>query len=113
MEEETLEETPMEEESDTGDADPAAQTFGPACGEVPADGGLVHRDGHRAGRHAASDNPLLKTLVAAVTEADLVDTLNSADGHHRLRADQPGLREDAFSKSLNGLLTDKETLTQS
>lgn len=29
---------------------------------------------------AASSNPVLTTLVAAVTEADLVDTLNSAEG---------------------------------
>ena len=37
---------------------------------------------------AASGNPLLSTLVTAVKKANLVDSLNSAPGHHGLRADQ-------------------------
>ncbi|MCB0997584.1 MAG: hypothetical protein KDB21_20980, partial [Acidimicrobiales bacterium] len=51
--------------------------FGPGCGAVPADG-----DGSFAGMAddpaatAASNNPVLSTLVSAVTEAGLVDTLN-------------------------------------
>ena len=43
---------------------------------------------------AASANPVLKTLVTAVDKAGLVDTLNSADGAHRLRADRRRLRQD-------------------
>ena len=52
--------------------------FGPACSAVPADGA-----GSLAGMAAdpvataASNNPLLSTLVAAVTAAGLGDTLNT------------------------------------
>ena len=61
--------------------------------------------------NAASANPLLSTLVAAVTAADLVDTLNSADGITVFAPANPAF--DAFSKKqLNGLLKDKETLTK-
>ena len=60
---------------------------------------------------AASANPLLKTLVAAVTEAGLVDTLNSAEASPSSRP-----TDDAFAKipkkDLNALLADKEMLTK-
>ena len=100
----------MEEESDMGD-DPAAQTFGAACDAVPADGaGSFVGMATEPVATAASANPLLSTLVAAVTAADLVDTLNSADG---ITVFAPA--NDAFDafpkKQLNGLLKDKETLT--
>ncbi len=59
---------------------------------------------------AASGNPLLKTLVAAVTKAGLVDTLNSADG---ITVFAP--TDDAFAKipakDLAAVLKDKKTLT--
>jgi len=110
----TDEETPEEETDDggdMGDADPAAQTFGPACGEVPADGaGSFVGMATEPVANAASANPLLSTLVAAVTAADLVDTLNSADGITVFAPANPAF--EAFSKKqLNGLLKDKETLT--
>jgi len=60
-------------------AAPMASPFGAACSAVPADGA-----GSFAGMAAvpvataASANPLLSTLVAAVTAAGLGDTLNSA-----------------------------------
>jgi len=109
MDEEASEE-PMAEESEMGD-DPAAQTFGAACGEVPADGaGSFVGMATEPVANAASANPLLSTLVAAVTAADLVDTLNSADGITVFAPANPAF--DAFSKKqLNGLLKDKETLT--
>ncbi|MGH3913057.1 MAG: fasciclin domain-containing protein [Pseudonocardiaceae bacterium] len=53
---------------------------GPACSQVPTSG-----EGSAAGMvddpvaTAASNNPLLETLVAAVTAANLGDTLNSAE----------------------------------
>ena len=60
---------------------------------------------------AASANPLLKTLVAAVTAADLVDTLNSAPA---LTVFAP--TNEAFGaipkKDLNALLADKPALTK-
>jgi uncharacterized surface protein with fasciclin (FAS1) repeats len=60
---------------------------------------------------AASANPLLSTLVTAVTEAGLVDTLNSAKD---ITVFAPS--NDAFAKvpaaDLQALLADKEMLTQ-
>ena len=56
-----------------------AETFGSACSAVPADG-----PGSFAGMAmdpvatAASNNPVLSTLVGAVKSAGLVDTLNTA-----------------------------------
>jgi uncharacterized surface protein with fasciclin (FAS1) repeats len=103
-------ESPSEDASDSA-MDPAAQVFGPACDQVPPDG-----DGSFQGMatapvaSAASANPLLKTLVAAVTKAGLVDTLNSADG---LTVFAP--TDDAFAKipqkDLNAVLKDKKLLT--
>lgn len=58
-----------------------ADIAGPACDQVPADG-----EGSAKGMvddpvaTAASHNPLLTTLTQAVKAANLVDTLNSADG---------------------------------
>jgi uncharacterized surface protein with fasciclin (FAS1) repeats len=108
------EETPMEEESpmeESGEMDPAALLYGPACGEVPTSGdGSVEGMATAPVASAASANPLLSTLVAAVTEADLVEPLNSAE---ELTVFAPANSAfEAFSKKeLNGLLADKETLT--
>jgi uncharacterized surface protein with fasciclin (FAS1) repeats len=104
---ETTEETseePMEEE--------ASGPFGPACSQVPTEGeGSVEGMADDPVATAASNNPLLETLVAAVGEAGLADTLNSAEG---LTVFAPA--NDAFGafseEELNGLLADKETLTQ-
>jgi uncharacterized surface protein with fasciclin (FAS1) repeats len=63
------------------DTDPAAQVFGTACAAVPKDG-----SGSFAGMAtdpvatAASHNPVLSTLVTAVTKAGLGDSLNTAAG---------------------------------
>ena len=60
-------------------ADTAAMPFGPGCAAVPADGA-----GSFAGMAAdpvataASNNPVLSTLVTAVGKAGLGDTLNTA-----------------------------------
>src|SRR5687768_7762483 len=108
-----MEETPMDEESDTGgEMDPAANLYGPACGEVPTSGdGSVEGMATAPVASAASANPLLSTLVAAVTEADLVEPLNSAQELTVFAPANPAF--EAFTKKqLNGLLADKETLTQ-
>ncbi|MGW4798030.1 fasciclin domain-containing protein, partial [Nonomuraea sp. NPDC004297] len=59
---------------------------------------------------AASNNPVLSTLVTAVKKADLVDTLNSADG---ITVFAP--TNDAFAKidksTLDKVLADNKTLT--
>ena len=85
--------------------------FGPACDAVPTDG-----DGSFAGMAddpagtAASNNPLLSTLVTAAGAADLVDTLNS-EGPFTIFAPT----NDAFAKidadTLDGILADKALLT--
>ncbi len=85
--------------------------FGPACDAVPTEG-----EGSFAGMTddtaatAASNNPLLSTLVTAVSEAGLVDTLNS-DGPFTIFAPT----NDAFAaipaEDLDAVLADQELLT--
>jgi uncharacterized surface protein with fasciclin (FAS1) repeats len=54
--------------------------FGPGCADVPADGdGSFDAMAKDPVATAASTNPLLTTLVAAVDAAGLGDTLNSAE----------------------------------
>ena len=84
----TAEETPMEDESMDGmeeGADPAANLVGPGCADyaeaVPDGAGSVEGMAQDPVAVAASNNPLLTTLVSAVSgqlnpEVDLVDTLN-------------------------------------
>jgi uncharacterized surface protein with fasciclin (FAS1) repeats len=111
---ESSSETPAEEsESPMESEEPMAADapFGPGCAGVPTSGeGSVEGMADDPVATAASNNPLLKTLVAAVTEADLVDTLNSAEA---LTVFAP--TDDAFAKipkkDLNALLADKEALT--
>jgi uncharacterized surface protein with fasciclin (FAS1) repeats len=57
----------------------AKQNFGPGCAAVPASGsGSFDGMAKDPAATAASNNPVLSTLVAAVKAAGLVDTLNSA-----------------------------------
>ncbi|HVL83681.1 MAG TPA: fasciclin domain-containing protein [Pseudonocardia sp.] len=85
--------------------------FGPACDQVPTEG-----EGSAQGMvddpvgTAASNNPLLTTLVTAVTEADLVDTLNSAEALTVL-APFNGAFAEIPEADLNALLADQEALT--
>jgi uncharacterized surface protein with fasciclin (FAS1) repeats len=92
-------------------SDAGSQTFGPGCSAIPTSGagsftGMV-KDPVAT---AASNNPLLSTLVTAVTKAGLVDTLNGADG---LTVFAP--TNDAFAKlpkaALNKVLGNKKLLT--
>lgn len=86
------------------------ETFGPGCSALPTEG-----DGSLEGMvddpvaTAASANPLLSTLVTAVGEAALVDTLNGAEA---LTVFAP--TNDAFAKlpeaDLQAVLADKELL---
>src|SRR5829696_7981068 len=65
-------------ESATGSAMTAP--FGPGCAAVPTSGeGSVTGMADDRVATAASNNPVLSTLVGAVTEANLADTLNSAE----------------------------------
>jgi uncharacterized surface protein with fasciclin (FAS1) repeats len=55
-----------------------SDTFGPACGQIPASGaGSLNGMANDPVATAASHNPLLTKLVAAVGAANLGDTLNS------------------------------------
>ncbi len=64
--------------SGTGDAmAPTGMAFGPGCSAVPANGaGSFAGMAADPAATAASNNPALSTLVSAVKEAGLVDTLN-------------------------------------
>jgi uncharacterized surface protein with fasciclin (FAS1) repeats len=61
-------------------SDSTSAPFGPSCAAVPTSG-KGSFDGMSADRvaTAASNNPLLSTLVTAVKAAGLVDTLNNAE----------------------------------
>lgn len=62
------------------DAAAAGDPFGPGCEAVPEDGaGSFEGMAAEPVATAASNNPVLSTLVEAVGEAGLVDTLNSAE----------------------------------
>ncbi len=75
MEEST--EPSMEESTDAMNAD---APFGPGCAAVPASGaGSFDGMSQDPVATAASNNEELSTLVTAVTEANLVDTLNNAE----------------------------------
>ena len=59
---------------------PMGAPFGAACADVPTEGeGSVDGMADDPVATAASNNPLLSTLVEAVGAANLVDTLNSAE----------------------------------
>jgi len=107
-EEPMTEETPMAEP----EAETAAAPFGPGCAAVPAEGaGSFTGMATAPVATAASANPLLSTLVTAVGEAGLVDTLNSAQD---ITVFAP--TNDAFAKvpaaDLQALLANKEMLTK-
>jgi uncharacterized surface protein with fasciclin (FAS1) repeats len=87
--------------------------FGTGCAAVPTDAsdkGSFQAMAQVPVATAASGNPLLSTLVSAVKQAGLVDSLNSADG---ITVFAP--TNDAFNKipaaDLKKVLADKKTLT--
>ncbi|HEY3338630.1 MAG TPA: fasciclin domain-containing protein [Propionicimonas sp.] len=87
------------------------EPFGAACSAVPKDGkGSFDGMSTDPVATAASNNPLLSTLVTAVKKAGLVDTLNNAKG---ITVFAP--TNDAFAKidkaTLNKVLADKKMLT--
>jgi uncharacterized surface protein with fasciclin (FAS1) repeats len=86
--------------------------FGPGCATVPKSGaGSFDGMSKDPVATAASHNPALSTLVAAVTKAGLVDTLNNAQN---ITVFAP--TNDAFAKipkaDLDKVLADKATLTK-
>lgn len=117
-----MEQTPMEESTPEDDgmmtADPAADLVGPGCADyaaaVPDGPGSVMGMSTDPVAVAASNNPMLTTLTAAVSgqlnpEVNLVDTLNGDEFTVFAPVD------DAFAKidpaTIEGLKTDTPTLT--
>lgn len=96
--------------TDGGDTDMMGAS-GSACGAVPTDG-----EGSFAGMAddpaatAASNNPELTTLVAAVTAADLVDTLNGP-GPFTIFAPVNSAFEKIPQADLDAVLADTDLLT--
>ena len=87
--------------------------FGPGCAAVPSDPankGSFEAMAQVPVATAASGNPLLSTLVSAVKQAGLVDSLNTAEA---VTVFAP--TNDAFGKipaaDLKKVLADKKTLT--
>ena len=104
--------TPSDTMGTTATGDPMSQVFGAACSAVPKDGkGSFTGMATDPVATAASNNPLLSTLVTAVKAAGLVDTLNSAPA---ITVFAP--TNDAFAKipaaTLKSVLADKATLTK-
>ncbi|MDP9391947.1 MAG: fasciclin domain-containing protein [Actinomycetota bacterium] len=102
----------MESSAPESSAAPASdEPFGEGCAAVPAEG-----EGSFTGMTddpvatAASNNPALSTLVAAVTAANLGDTLNSAQDITVLAPANPAF-EAVPADALNGLLADVPALT--
>ncbi len=91
--------------------DLTAVNFGAACAAVPADGaGSFDGMANDPAATAASNNPVLSTLVTAVVAAGLVDTLNS-EGPFTIFAPF----NDAFAAipadDLDAILADTDLLT--
>ncbi|MFG2953689.1 fasciclin domain-containing protein [Streptomyces sp. NPDC048291] len=96
----------------SGSTTSADQPFGTACSAVPKTGaGSFDGMAQDPVATAASNNPALSTLVAAVKKAGLVDTLNNAQN---ITVFAP--TNDAFAKipkaTLDKVLNDKAQLTK-
>ena len=104
---------PMASSSASGGSGTAtAMDFGPGCASVPTSGsGSFTGMATAPVATAASANPLLSTLVAAVKAAGLVDTLNSAKNITVFAPDNA-----AFAKipaaTLKSVLANKAELTK-
>ena len=100
---------PAASPSMSSSASTTSTNFGPGCASVPQSGaGSFIGMSAAPVATAASANPLLSTLVTAVKKADLVDTLNSAQGITVFAPDN-----SAFAKSgghAGKVLADKSEL---
>ena len=104
--------SPAPAPSSSSSGSSAMTPFGPACSAVPATGAGSFNGMETAPvATAASNNPVLSTLVTAVKAAGLVDTLNTAQGITVFAPDN-----DAFTKipaaTLSSVLANKAELTK-
>ena len=92
----------------------AAGEFGAGCAAVPTDAsnpGSFAAMAKVPVATAASGNPVLSTLVTAVKKANLVDSLNSAQGI-TVFAPANSAFDKIPSNTLNGVLADNDQLTK-
>ncbi|MFJ3937443.1 fasciclin domain-containing protein [Streptomyces parvus] len=93
-------------------AEAPADPYGPACASVPKEGaGSLEGMAKDPVATAASNNPELSTLVDAVKQADLVDTLNNAE-NITVFAPTNAAFEKIPQADLEALLNDKDQLTK-
>lgn len=107
--------TTTEQSSTTADGgsatNAAMQPSGPGCAAVPADGaGSFKGMAQDPAATAASNNPALSTLVAAVTKANLGDTLNGP-GPFTIFAPANSAFEKIPADTLDAVLADQAKLT--
>jgi uncharacterized surface protein with fasciclin (FAS1) repeats len=104
--------TPSSSAAPTQSAQTASKPFGPACSAVPSSGaGSFTGMSSAPVATAASNNPVLSTLVTAVKKANLVDTLNSAKGI-TVFAPENSAFAAIPSATLTKVLADKAELTK-
>lgn len=105
------EETTEAAEGEGGGMTLAEGPVGPACSSIPEDGeGSFSGMADDPAATAASNNPGLSTLVTAVTEAELVDTLNG-EGPFTIFAPANSAFEAIPAADLDAVLADKDLLT--
>jgi uncharacterized surface protein with fasciclin (FAS1) repeats len=104
--------SPAPSAAEPSEGEPAsAEPFGAGCADVPAEG-----EGSFAGMAddpvatAASNNPLLTSLVEALTAANLLDSVNSQEGVTVLAPSNQAF-EAVPAESLEALLGDTALLT--
>lgn len=101
---------PSQQQSEPMNEDASADTYGPGCAQVPASGdGSFNGMATAPVASAASANPLLKTLVAAVTQAGLVEPLNSAPELTVFAPADPAF-EAIPKKDMKAVMSDKQML---
>lgn len=93
-----------------------ADVFGPACSQLPQGDapGSLNAMGPQPVATAASTNPLLTTLVTAVKDAGLVDTLNSQKAitvYAPYNGAFDAVKKQLGDQAFNALLADKQKLT--
>ena len=92
-------------------SDMAMEPSGPACESVPAEGaGSFSGMAQDPAATAASNNPALSTLVAAVSQANLVDTLNGA-GPFTIFAPANAAFEKIPADTMSAVMADNAQLT--
>jgi len=104
--------SPMASSSASAAGASTTSDFGPGCASVPTSGaGSFTGMATAPVATAASANPLLSTLVTAVKQAGLVNTLNSAAGITVFAPDNAAFAKIPAS-TLKSVLADKPELTK-